>query len=104
MATVRIDAFRSLEELAPLRTQMAALNMESRRPCPFPTFEYIETFLAYDEHDTREEELLFLAAFEDQRLIASLEGDGVLRERLGRRELEQWLPFPLRRGSRVRVQ
>jgi hypothetical protein len=69
MATIRIDTLRSLQELAPLRAQMNALNRESRRPCPFSTFEYIETFLAYDEYGAKEEELLFLAAFEDKRLI-----------------------------------
>jgi hypothetical protein len=82
MATVRVDAFRSLQELAPLQTQMDALNLESRRPCPFSTFEYIETFLAYDEYDAKEEELLFLAAFEDRRLIGYLPLRAT-RERMG---------------------
>ena len=49
MTTLRIQSLRSLDALAPYRTQIDVLNLASRRPCPFSTYEYIETFLAHDE-------------------------------------------------------
>src|SRR3954465_7627690 len=72
MGALQIEVLRSLEAIAPLRDQIAALNLVSRRPCPFSTFEYLETFLAHDEYFAREDELLFFAAFEGSRLTAYL--------------------------------
>lgn len=51
---------------------MDALNLRSRRPCPFSTCEYLQTFLAHDEFRTPERELLFLAAFERGQLVGYL--------------------------------
>lgn len=72
MTTLRIQALRSLDAIAPLRAQIDELNLVSRRPCPFSTYEYIETFLAHDEYGARPEEMLFLAAFEGDKLVGYL--------------------------------
>lgn len=72
MAQVSVQAFRSLSEVTRHRQSIDALNLQSRRPCPFSTCEYVETFLAHDEFGTKEQELLFLAAFEEDRLIGYL--------------------------------
>src|SRR4051812_38904408 len=72
MGGLRIEVLRSLGAVAPLRDQIDALNLVSRRPCPFSTFEYLETFLAHDEYFAREDELLFLAAFDESRLAGYL--------------------------------
>ncbi len=69
---LRTHALRSLDAIAPLRAQIDALNLESRRPCPFSTYEYIETFLAHDEYGARPEEMLFLAAFDGDKLVGYL--------------------------------
>lgn len=65
-------ALRSLGELARYREAMDALDVASRRPCPFSTFEYIEAFVRNDEFGLEERELLVLAAFEDERLVGYL--------------------------------
>ncbi len=72
MSSLSVRALRSLGALAPLRTQIDALNLASRRPCPFSTYEYIQTFLAHDEYGAREEEMLFLAAFDGDTLVGYL--------------------------------
>lgn len=72
MTPLRIEALRSLAAIAPFRAQIDALDRASRRPCPFSTYEYLETFLAHDEYGAREDELLFLAAFEGERLVGYL--------------------------------
>lgn len=69
---MRIEALRSLSQVAPLAGAMTALNLGSRRPCPFATYEYLEHFLTYDEYDAREDELLFLAAFDGDALVGYL--------------------------------
>ncbi len=69
---MRIDALHSLAEVAPLADAMTALNLASRRPCPFSTFEYLEHFLRFDEYGATEAELLFLAAFEGPALVGYL--------------------------------
>jgi hypothetical protein len=72
VTTLQVQALRSLDAIEPLRTQIDALNLESRRPCPFSTYEYIETFLSHDEYGARPEEMLFLAAFDGERLVGYL--------------------------------
>lgn len=69
---IRIQALRSLEEVRPLRDAIDALNLASRRPCPFATFEYVATFLAHDEYARPDKKLLFLAAFEGDALVGYL--------------------------------
>lgn len=65
MGMLRVEARRSLEAIAPLRGSMDALNLASRRPCPFSTFEYIEAFVRHDEYARPRDELLLLAAFDE---------------------------------------
>ncbi len=74
METVRVEALRAWEDVAPLREAIDALNLRSRRPCPFSTFEYLETFLAHDEYRSagHPTQLLFLAALEGEQLIGYL--------------------------------
>lgn len=72
MPQTTVKAFRSLSELAGLRTAIDALNLQSRRPCAFATCSYVETHLTYDELGVDERELLFLAVFEAGRLLGYL--------------------------------
>jgi CelD/BcsL family acetyltransferase involved in cellulose biosynthesis len=72
VAPLRVEAFRSLRAVAPLRAELDALNLASRKPSPFATFEYMEAFVENDEYGTKDEEVLVLAAFEGERLIAYL--------------------------------
>lgn len=75
MRPLRIETFRSL---AALRGRFGdgaaldALNLAARRPCPFSTFEYLETFLAHDEYARPDDRPLVLAAFEGDQLVAYL--------------------------------
>jgi CelD/BcsL family acetyltransferase involved in cellulose biosynthesis len=59
-----VKAYRSLEQAAPLAAQLDALNLASRRPSPFDTFRYLQTFTAHDEYATPGQTLLFLVAFD----------------------------------------
>ena len=72
MSNIRIEALRSLAAIAPLRTRIDALNAVARRPCPFSTFEYIQTFLSRDEYWVGDERVLFLAAFDGEALVGYL--------------------------------
>jgi hypothetical protein len=72
VTALRIQALRSLANVEQLREPIDALNLASRRPCPFSTFEYLRSFLAHDEYGAREEELLFLAAFDGDALVGYL--------------------------------
>ena len=67
-----IVPLRSIRDVAPFREEIDRLNLASRRPCPFSTFAYIETFLAHDEEGTRDAEVLFLTAFENEKLVGFL--------------------------------
>ncbi len=69
---LRVEALRSLSDVAPLRERIDALNLASRRPCPFSTYEYIQTFLAHDEYARPDKKLLFLAAFDGDQLVGYL--------------------------------
>ncbi|MFZ5438641.1 MAG: GNAT family N-acetyltransferase [Myxococcota bacterium] len=72
MGQLTVQAFRSLHEVHRLGAQLDALNLASRRPCPFSTLEYLEAFLAFDEYGTKEREVLFLTASEAGRLVGYL--------------------------------
>jgi CelD/BcsL family acetyltransferase involved in cellulose biosynthesis len=72
---LRIETFRSLAALHARfgkGAELDALNLAARRPCPFSTFEYLETFLAHDEYARPDDQPLMLAAFEGERLVAFL--------------------------------
>ena len=43
-------AFHALEEARQHGPALDALNLAARRPSPFETLEYLETFLGHDEH------------------------------------------------------
>ena len=70
--SLKIVPLRSFKDVAPLRAQIDTLNLASRRPCPFSTYAYIETFLAHDEEGTRDAEVLFLTAFQGDELVGFL--------------------------------
>ena len=72
MERLSVKAFTSLADVRRYREAMNALNLASRRPCPFSTVEYLETFLAHDEYGAKERELLMLAAFDGERLVGTL--------------------------------
>ncbi len=59
-----VTVVRSLAEIQPLATRLDALALGSRRPAPFDTFAYLQTFLAHDEFAEPGGEMLFLVAFE----------------------------------------
>jgi hypothetical protein len=72
---LRIETFRSLAALRARfgdGAELDALNLAARRPCPFSTFEYLETFLAHDEYARPDDQPLVLAAFDEGRLLAYL--------------------------------
>lgn len=68
----RVHAYRSLREIAPLAAHLDELNMASRRPSPFGTFAYMETFLAHDEFAVPEQETRFLVAFDGDTPVGYL--------------------------------
>lgn len=72
MSQVSVRALRTLAEVNALRGPIDVLNLESRRPCPFSTYEYLETFLAHDEYAATGDELLFLVAFDEGEVIGYL--------------------------------
>jgi CelD/BcsL family acetyltransferase involved in cellulose biosynthesis/ubiquinone/menaquinone biosynthesis C-methylase UbiE/uncharacterized protein YbaR (Trm112 family) len=69
---LRVEVLRSREQLAPLKSEIDALNLASRRPCPFASFEFLDALLRHDESAAPEDELLFLAAFRGDRLAGYL--------------------------------
>jgi len=69
---LRVEAFRSLAAAAHLAAAVEALNLASRRPSPFLTLSYAETFLAHDEFALPGTEPLFLAAFHGEELAGFL--------------------------------
>jgi hypothetical protein len=72
MTRLTVKPFTSLTEVRRFRDELNALNLSSRRPCPFSTVEYLETFLAHDEHGASERELLMLTAWDSDQLVGSL--------------------------------
>lgn len=72
MERLSVKAFTSLADVRRHRDAMNALNLASRRPCPYSTVEYLETFLAHDEYGAKERELLVLAAFDGERFVGTL--------------------------------
>lgn len=71
-ALPRIQAYRSLAELSPLAAQLDALNLASRRPSPFDTFAYLQTFTAHDEFAVPGQEPLLLVARDGATLVGFL--------------------------------
>lgn len=65
----RVEARRSLAELAPLAPALDALNLASRRPSPFDTFAYLQAFVAHDEHAVPGQEPLLLVAFDGAAVV-----------------------------------
>ncbi len=72
MVAIRLEVAHSMAGAAPLRAAMNALNLASRRPCPFSTYEYLLTFVVNDEYASPGQQVLFLSAFEGDRLIGYL--------------------------------
>lgn len=69
---IEVRALRSAEALAPLRDEIDALNLASRRPCPFATYGYVRATIENDEYAAPGDELLFLCAFRGERLVGYL--------------------------------
>ena len=63
---------RSRPQLAQLFRELAALNLASRRPCPFSTPEFLSLMLEHDEFATPGDELLFLLAYAGDSLVGYL--------------------------------
>ena len=61
-------------DLACFPGELAALNLASRRPCPFSTPEFLSLLLNHDEFAAPGDELLLLLAYAGERLV----GVGVL--------------------------
>jgi hypothetical protein len=75
-----VVAFHSLEELHRHGPALDALNLASRRPSPFETLEYLETFLDHDEHAVTGQAPLVLLLL-DAGVVAGWVALRVLRER-----------------------
>ncbi len=73
--------YRSLAELRRQGPDLEALNLASRRPSPFETMEYLETFLDHDEHATSGQAPLLLVLEEAGQAIGWV-ALRVLRERV----------------------
>jgi hypothetical protein len=73
-APMIVVCYHTLEQAAVLRSEVNALNLESERPDPFSTFEFLETFLSCPDRDSSggKTALWFLAATVDDRLIGYL--------------------------------
>ncbi|MBX7116362.1 MAG: GNAT family N-acetyltransferase [Myxococcaceae bacterium] len=87
MNTLCIRAFRTISAAAMVQPEIDALNEVARRPCPFSTFEYLKTYLTFDEYGREDDALLLLGAFEGKALVGFLP----LRERRCR-----WWGLPYR--------
>ncbi len=94
MERFEVKTLRTFEAVERLRVEIDLLNLASRRPSPFATFEYLKTFLAHDEHQKGGEKLLFLAAFDEARLVGYLP----LRKRL---LFQQGVPYHRDRPARL---
>ncbi len=71
---IEVRCFGTLKDAAFLREEVNALNLVGKRPDPFSTFEFFETFLAHDEGATegRGLNLWFLTAFDAGQLVGYL--------------------------------
>jgi hypothetical protein len=69
---LHVEVFRSFEAAAPLAAAVQALNLVSRRPSPFLTFSYMQTFLAHDEFAEEGAQPLLLAARRGEELVGFL--------------------------------
>jgi CelD/BcsL family acetyltransferase involved in cellulose biosynthesis len=67
-----VKVVHTREQLAPLFGELAALNLASRRPCPFSTPEFLSLTLEHDEFAAPSDELLFLLAHAGGRLVGYL--------------------------------
>ena len=80
---VEVKAVRSRPQLAQLFRELAALNLASRRPCPFSTPEFLSLMLEHDEFATPGDELLFLLAYAGDSLVGYLPLRKTRRRSLG---------------------
>jgi glycosyltransferase involved in cell wall biosynthesis len=80
---VNVKVVRSREQLAPLFGELAALNLASRRPCPFSTPEFLSLTLEHDEFAAPGDELLFLLAYTGGRLVGYLPLRNTMHRALG---------------------
>jgi CelD/BcsL family acetyltransferase involved in cellulose biosynthesis len=76
-----VFAFHSIEELRQHGPALDALNLAARRPSPFETLEYLETFLGHDEHAVTGQAPLLLLLLDGGR-VAGWVALRVLRERV----------------------
>lgn len=67
-----MQALRSLDEAGPLRSELDALNLASRRPSPFAALDYLEAVTAHDEFPLGGSEPLLLVARDGERLVGWL--------------------------------
>lgn len=68
----RVETFRSLAGLEPLRRALDALNLAARRPSPFHSIDYLEAHLASDEFEPQDWEALLLVAFDGDTPVGFL--------------------------------
>ena len=80
---IEVKVVRSRAQLAPLFGELAALNLASRRPCPFSTPEFLSLTLEHDEFAAPGDELLFLLAYAGDRLVGYLPLRKTMRRALG---------------------
>jgi GT2 family glycosyltransferase len=80
---INVTVVRSREQLAPLFGELAALNLASRRPCPFSTPEFLSLTLEHDEFAAPGDELLFLLAYAGGRMVGYLPLRKTIRRALG---------------------
>ena len=80
---VEVKVVRSRAQLAPLFRELTALNLASRRPCPFSTPEFLSLMLEHDEFARPGDELLFLLAYAGDRLVGYLPLRKTMRRALG---------------------
>jgi hypothetical protein len=81
VAPPTVFAFHALEELRQHGPALDALNLLARRPSPFETLEYLETFLGHDEHAVTGQAPLLLLLRDSSGVIGWV-ALRVLRERV----------------------
>jgi glycosyltransferase involved in cell wall biosynthesis/CelD/BcsL family acetyltransferase involved in cellulose biosynthesis len=80
---VEVKVVRSREQFAPLFGELAALNLASRRPCPFSTPEFLSLTLEHDEFAAPGDKLLFLLGYAGGRVVGYLPLRKTTRRALG---------------------